>query len=293
MAADVIRVLPRFAFLANKFAQKPRSWLHACTARDLLRIGLLPEEAVPLSVALRKYVHDYDPFVTTGILCDLSDKTVYVAHKLNDPGEYALKAIDSPNFDTWQELYILQQIVDCECVPQLVAHGVKGSHYYIVTTPVGTTLSKVARCTPPPSSKIMHWGIKLWLCLCDIHSRGVFHRDIKPDNIILVNEQVQLIDFGGAESLINPSNVLVSTIRYRQSNWKNLSRVDNDLYGLLYSLHALEVGVDTWENQTLEAPDLCDLPNGVAKRLFKSMFADKEMHSLIVLFGLKNQNFCV
>ena len=284
----VIGNIQRFAFLAEKFRGKSLSWLKKCAATDLVRLGLSPSQAVPLSEIIRRRVREYGVFWTSGVLCDSNDKTVYTAFEKQSKNLYALKATHAVGFETLQEIRILHQLAYCDCVPTLIKHGWQGSQYYIVTWPVGVTLEAYSRSRSLTSSEIMHIGLQLWQCLCTIHDAGVFHRDIKPQNIILVDNRVQLIDFGGAESAIYPHECVVSTHRYRQSNWKTLSRVENDLYGLIYSLYAIEIGIDTWERDPYsDTPDVCNIADGVARRLFDFIFAFQSIRPKIVRLTMK------
>lgn len=64
---------------------------------------------------------------------------------------------------------------------------------------------------PFPEETIMSWIVQLFMALDYIHTKGVIHRDIKPQNIFLTsNGVVKLGDFGVAKVLESPT-VLAST----------------------------------------------------------------------------------
>ena len=195
--ADFVRSLPRIAHLADKIYFCDLYWLHTRSERDLTKLGLSLAESCYLFRAVSDSVHVFYEFITSEIVCELSNKTIYFAQKMYAPGVFYLNATDMPNFDTYQELRILKQIVNCDYVPQLVAHGALGSTFYLVTEPVGITLTQVPESLELAGARIMQWGLELWRCLCNLHDRGVFHRDITPSNIILVDEHLQLANFGG------------------------------------------------------------------------------------------------
>ena len=45
-----------------------------------------------------------------------------------------------------------------------------------------------------------------------IHAQGLIHRDISPDNIMLVGDQVKLLDFGAARSVSAEANKSLSVM---------------------------------------------------------------------------------
>jgi len=53
--------------------------------------------------------------------------------------------------------------------------------------------------------------------LSHIHRLGVFHRDVKPENIMLDNQQIKLVDFGSCRGIhsIPPLTEYISTRWYR------------------------------------------------------------------------------
>lgn len=55
--------------------------------------------------------------------------------------------------------------------------------------------------------EIQYYFYKLLLALDDCHSKGIIHRDVKPQNIVVNHEekQLKLIDFGLSEFFV-PGN---------------------------------------------------------------------------------------
>lgn len=63
----------------------------------------------------------------------------------------------------------------------------------------GLTLDKVIDCQGYISASLLYrWLEQACKLLCHLHEKGIIHQDIKPENIIIKNNKVHLIDFGGA-----------------------------------------------------------------------------------------------
>ena len=296
MASEFVSFFSRFAFLSDKFVDKSLSWLQCCASVDLIRLGIEPTVAVPLCSVIRRCLRVYGSFYTVDVLCDLEDKTVFTARKIGDQGLYALKATHAHCFETFQEPRILGEISSCDRVPRLVEHGWRGSHYYIVSSPVGLNLWSYTKTHKLSKETIFDWGIQLWCSLREIHSLGVFHRDVKPDNIIVVDDHVQLIDFGGSVSDTHPSDCMVCTLEYSQPGWEDKDPAENDFHSLIFSIHAIEIGIGKWERQVLLSgvcPQVRDLPFGIAQGLFDLMSESADPHVHVIMSNMRKHAHCL
>ncbi|QNS03920.1 serine/threonine-protein kinase [Streptomyces xanthii] len=66
----------------------------------------------------------------------------------------------------------------------------------------GPTLStRVQEYGPLSPAEVARLGVMLAEALATVHGRGIVHRDIKPTNIILEDDEPRLIDFGIARSV--------------------------------------------------------------------------------------------
>ncbi|XP_058605984.1 MAPK/MAK/MRK overlapping kinase-like isoform X2 [Onychostoma macrolepis] len=79
-------------------------------------------------------------------------------------------------------------------------------------------------CVPPPGrqcplaeSKVKHYMFQLCHSLDHMHSHGIFHRDVKPENILIKNDVLKLADFGSCRSIFSrpPHTEYISTRWYR------------------------------------------------------------------------------
>ncbi|KAG9336405.1 hypothetical protein JZ751_002752 [Albula glossodonta] len=70
---------------------------------------------------------------------------------------------------------------------------------------------------PLPDSKIKHYMYQLCKSLEHMHSNGIFHRDVKPENILIRQDVLKLADFGSCRSVYSkpPHTEYISTRWYR------------------------------------------------------------------------------
>ncbi|XP_064185786.1 MAPK/MAK/MRK overlapping kinase-like isoform X3 [Anguilla rostrata] len=70
---------------------------------------------------------------------------------------------------------------------------------------------------PLPESKVKHYMYQLCKSLDHMHSNGIFHRDVKPENILIRQDVLKLADFGSCRSMYSkpPHTEYISTRWYR------------------------------------------------------------------------------
>src|SRR5690349_12107951 len=104
----------------------------------------------------------------------------------------------------------------------------------------GETLGeRVRRAGPIPSREAMRVMQEVAWALTHAHARGVVHRDVKPDNILLEREsgRAMVTDFGiarAAESRTPAGGVVIGTPQYMSPEQERGDAVDgrSDLYSL-------------------------------------------------------------
>jgi hypothetical protein len=207
--------------------------------------------------------------------------------KLATQLEKSAKTTDDPREQMRQEHSVLTgPLQGCFGVPHVLgfgkttltsSSGAIDSVFVLAEKPLGKSLvhhepqlRELARSDPTALRELLlQWGRQLVSVLTSMHSRGVIHRDIKPANIIIVGQQLFVIDFGLAVCVqdgvtADPAGSLpyVST-----RAWCNREPpcFRHDFEGIVYTLRALEVGIDAWESIPFETrPEIAALPRGCA-----------------------------
>jgi serine/threonine protein kinase/tetratricopeptide (TPR) repeat protein len=151
-----------------------------------------------------------------------------------------------------------------------------GFFFYLMAYLEGETLAERLTKGPMPPAEAMHLGRDLLQALEAAHARGVIHRDIKPDNIFLVDRRAVLTDFGIAKSLSDPSAApltvpgqLVGTLDYmppEQAAGGDVT-VRTDLYALAMVLYEALTGRH-WS--ILDRPESANW-SGVPRRLVPAL----------------------
>eukprot|EP00884_Botryococcus_braunii_P007882 jgi/Botrbrau1/17095/Bobra.0399s0004.2 len=70
---------------------------------------------------------------------------------------------------------------------------------------------------PPPEAQIRSWTFQILQGLAHVHKHGYFHRDMKPENLLVRGDQIKIADFGLVREMRSspPYTGYVSTRWYR------------------------------------------------------------------------------
>ncbi len=126
----------------------------------------------------------------------------------------------------------------------------EGAYYMVMEYIEGTTLKKVIdqqRCID--EDKAVKYAIQICSALAAAHKKGIIHRDIKPQNILVDKEgDIKLTDFGIAKSISTKeeqANQVIGSVHYISPEQAKGERVDTrtDIYSLGIVLYEMLTGV--------------------------------------------------
>lgn len=134
--------------------------------------------------------------------------TVYLAHDLKHGRQVALKvlraeltaAMGTDRFP--REIQIVAQLQHPHVVPLYDSGECDGLLFYVMPFIDGETLSaRLARTGPLDVNEVFRLLSEIADALAYAHARGIVHRDIKPDNVMLSGRHAAVTDFGVAKAL--------------------------------------------------------------------------------------------
>lgn len=149
----------------------------------------------------------------------------------------------------------------------------------------GVTLSDLIKSTGPlPPRQAVHIAAQICRSLNEAHHAGIVHRDIKPDNIILINVDgddsvVKVLDFGIAKAVIGEDDVqltgdgrIIGTPRYMSPEQILAEPLDHrsDIYSLGCIIFEMLTGAPPFQQSSTTALMIShtqDAPPAFAQRL--------------------------
>ncbi|MBW7907642.1 MAG: serine/threonine protein kinase [Kiritimatiellae bacterium] len=143
-------------------------------------------------------------------------------------------------------------------IMKVYATGQDGAYHYIVMEPIrnSRTLEDLMESQPLSMNELLEIGIKIARALHYAHSRNIFHRDVKPSNI-MVDEfgEPLLTDFGVAELVDWPSmtisGALTGTPLYMSPEQARMDTAgpQSDIYSLGVVLYEAITGMLPYSTQ--------------------------------------------
>ncbi|HXF96583.1 MAG TPA: serine/threonine-protein kinase [Gemmatimonadales bacterium] len=203
---------------------------------------------------------------------------VYLAHERHPPRKVAIKVMD-PRLSTpafrkrfIREVELTSRLSHPNIVPILAAdeclfvpEGPEGLCYYVMPYIEGESLrARLARERTLPLDQALRIALQVAGALGYAHSRGIVHRDVKPENILLSGDSAFVADFGiaravsaaGSETLTGVGQP-VGSLGYMSPEQLSGSRAldaRTDIYSLGAVLYEMLVG----------QPPILDLAEGSA-----------------------------
>ena len=145
-----------------------------------------------------------------------------------------------------------QSTLDHPNIVRVFDVSVKGEVKYMVMEYVyGITLKNYlnGKKSPLTFDEIMSYGTQVLSALCQAHENLIIHRDIKPQNImVLKNGQIKMMDFGIAKlpntETVTVTDKAIGTVYYMSPEQARGKKVDTrtDIYSFGAMLYELSTG---------------------------------------------------
>ncbi|MDJ0635280.1 MAG: serine/threonine-protein kinase [Xenococcaceae cyanobacterium MO_188.B29] len=208
--------------------------------------------------------------------------------------------IDDPKFlDIARRLFTkeaetLEKLGFYEQIPRLLAYFEEKHEFYLVQEYIeGKTLSQELSPNQPWSEVKVIDLLRDCLKIIDfVHSNGVIHRDIKPDNLIRRQDnKLVLVDFGTVkETVISQTQAIASTVAVGTRGYmpteqaRGKPRFTSDIYALgiiaiqaLTGVHPIQLQEDQngeilWQSQVRCSPKLKEIIAKMVRYHFKDRY---------------------
>jgi casein kinase 1 len=179
-----------------------------------------------------------------------------------------LEDVDQHKKALSHEASIFQELEGCPFIPQVYKHELLPGYTVLALELMGPSLAAIRdelKNEKFSLSTTLRVGIEALRALRAIHERGIIHRDVKPDNIVVRPSAIRpiaLIDFGVARKFVDPATNqpikarvhpgFVGTPAYASVNalrGRDLGPRD-DITSLVYTLCEMALGDLPWGEST-------------------------------------------
>ena len=208
-----------------------------------------------------------------------------------------------------KESETLEKLGVYDRIPRLLANFEQENEFYLVQEHVeGQTLGQELVPGEPWSEEKVIAFLRDCLQIIDfVHSNGVIHRDVKPDNLIRrsQDQKLVLVDFGTVKEVVLSqtqaisSTVAVGTRGYMPTEQaRGKPRFTSDIYALgiiavqaLTGVHPIQLQEDEngeiiWQTQVQCSPKLKEIVSKMVRYHFKDRYQSaKEVLETLTVFG--------
>ncbi len=119
-----------------------------------------------------------------------------------------------------------------------------------------------------PPQQVRELFQPIMLSLKDVHAKGIIHRDISPDNIMLVNDTAKLLDFGSARMFSDENRSLSILVKpgyapLEQYGRKGKQGPWTDIYALCATLYKCITGITLDDASDRQISDQAKTPSAL------------------------------
>ena len=164
---------------------------------------------------------------------------------------------DSNYLDRFRREASLTAAIDHPNVVKIFEVGSSDGRHFIAMEYLAESLAGVIKAGPMPVERAAELGVQIAEGLAALNRRGIVHRDIKPQNILLAPDgTAKVSDFGIARSLdfstMTRAGALMGTPHYMAPEQGQGRRADvrSDLYSLGIVLYQMLTGVLPFDSDT-------------------------------------------
>jgi len=214
---------------------------------------------------------DYYKYDSANIIGKGTFSTVYSCQKTGYITSYAIKKVDNKIKEIDNEIRIHSRLKH-ENIVEFVDVIYKETHTYIITKLCedGTLLSYIERFAPIKEPAIIDFVGQIANALKYLYDKGIMHRDLKPDNILLHGDTIKLADFSLATEFHDDSTIfseVCGSPAYMAPEIKRNRIYSNrsDLWSLGLIIHQMRYGLlaKIEHNKRNNDTELDELMNGL------------------------------
>lgn len=189
---------------------------------------------------------------------------INVAIKFMKPG-----LAETPDYASFEREARAAAQLRTEHIVRVYDHGIAhdGGPYLVMEYLAGESLGdRIDRLGPLPPAEVASIVDQISRALVDAHARGIIHRDVKPENILLVDDPerpygcAKLVDFGLARSRVNAqateSGLISGTPSYMTPEHLRAQAPPNpalDLWGLAATAFTALTGSVPFDGDSISA----------------------------------------
>jgi eukaryotic-like serine/threonine-protein kinase len=195
---------------------------------------------------------------------------VFLADDLKHGRRVAIKVLDREVGESvgaerfLREIGIAARLSHPRIVPLLDSGTAGGELFYVMPFVEGESLaSRLGREGPLPVEEALEIAWQVATALAHAHERGIVHRDIKPDNILLTGAEALVTDFGVSRALtaagaptLTRSGLVVGTPLYmspEQAGGSGEVDARSDIFSLGLVLYEMLAGEPPFKAPTAQA----------------------------------------